>query len=119
MVEDWGFDLTHYGDYRASYQGKGTLRYEGKQQLQCDFEAGQLADGEIVLLCASDSISAFDMTFPSSFEGVTPEGFKISARGFTPKNYLPDRPDDRAGTFAAFRVNELMAETVVGGEAQS
>ncbi len=120
MVENWGLDLTHYGNCIASYRGKGTLTYEGEQQLECDFEAGQLTDGEIVLLYGSESISVLDVTaLPSKFEGVTPEGFKISAHGFTPKSYLPDKPDERTGTFAAFRVNELMAEIVVGGQEQS
>jgi hypothetical protein len=120
MVDDWGFDLTHYGTCIASYRGKGALTYECEQQLECYFEAGQLTDGEIVLLCASDSISLWKANnFPLKFEGITEEGFKISALGFTPRSYLPDKPDDLTGTFAAFRVNELMADIVVGGQAQS
>jgi hypothetical protein len=43
--------LKDYGNSIAVYVGRGALTLKDGRQLNCEFEAGQLSDGEILLLC--------------------------------------------------------------------
>ena len=90
----WGLDLTHYGSCLSLYRGNGTLTLGDGERVDCAFEAGQLASGEVVLLCASDSTSLFGFSISvSAFIGTTAEGYALSADDrITEMNYLPDSP---------------------------
>lgn len=71
----WGLDLSTYGTCRAIYEGKGTLTLSTGECLDCEFQAGQLASGEVTLLCASDSYSFLPFEDSvRSFTGLTSDG---------------------------------------------
>ena len=104
-----GLDLSTYGVCLAVYKGTGQLTLDTGNVVKCAFEAGQLVSGDVILLCASESL-----TFPfpdlkvSSFCGTTREGITLSSNNkITEFNYLPNRPDGQGGCWAAFRLSEL------------
>lgn len=103
--------LSHYGASIAEYYGEGVLTLKDATTVNCSFKAGQLASGEVLLLCdflpplpSCLSISA------NRFEGMTSEGFRISGEGITEVNYLPDLPRDRSGVCAAFLLREMSVQ---------
>ena len=105
--------LAEYGECLSIYRGHGTLTFEDGNKFDCQFEAGQLTNGEVLLLCdflpplpTCLSISA------TKFEGTTSEGFRICAtKAFTELSYLPDIPIDRSsGVWAAFYIREVTVQ---------
>lgn len=115
--------LSHYGEYIASYKGEGVLTLEDGGVFKCKYEAGQLKNGIVLLLC--DFFSPFPILRCSSsankFEGITSEGFRVFANNnITSVNYLPNIPNDRsAGVWAAFYINELSVQMVKETKVQS
>lgn len=74
--------LSHYGDCIATYSGEGTLTLPNNQTAKCSFEAGQLKNRTVVLLCDfSPPPPYFPIAYAQSFEGETDEGFRISTVG--------------------------------------
>ncbi|MBC8526216.1 MAG: hypothetical protein H8D22_04995 [Candidatus Cloacimonetes bacterium] len=106
--------LSYYGDYIASYKGKGVLTLKDGGIFKCKFETGQLRNGIVLLLC--DFLAPFPnllcISSVERFEGITSEGFQVLADNkITSVNYLPDIPNDRSeGTWAAFYVRELSVQ---------
>jgi hypothetical protein len=105
--------LTDYGKCLSVYNGKGVLTLEDGKQYDCQFEAGQLTNGQVLLLCdflpplpTHLSISA------TKFEGTTSEGFRICAiEAFSEVSYLPDIPIDRSsGVWAAFHIHQITVQ---------
>lgn len=43
--------LSFYGESLAAYSGEGTLTLEDTRTASCSFEAGQLKNGSVFLLC--------------------------------------------------------------------
>lgn len=119
--DHWGLDLTSYGTYLAHYEGKGTLTLNNGQVVDCSFEAGQLSNGNVILLCASESFSLFESSsLVAKFHGMTPEGYELSTTGkIRETNYLADRPSGKAGAWAAFRMDELSVQLMKEEDAQS
>jgi hypothetical protein len=100
-----------YGKCLAKYEGKGTIFYDAKK-IKCDFEVGQLLNGEIILLCISKKVSLFSFHSPKleNFEGVTSEGYKIKSKGrIYDINFLPERPSAAKGALA-LRLDELSVQ---------
>jgi hypothetical protein len=107
--------LKDYGDSIAVYVGQGALTLKDGRKLNCEFEAGQLSDGEVLLLCdimPPDLSLCFMTIAANSFEGLTTEGHRIiCANRITEINYLPEPPGDgRTAVFRAFRLDEMTVE---------
>lgn len=117
----WGLDLIHYGTSLATYKGEGILTLAGGERVECEFEAGQLTSGDVILLCATESSYLFGIDVSvSAFSGITADGHRLSADDrITGLNYLPDRPRGRSGTLAAFRLEKLTARTGAEGPVRS
>lgn len=101
--------LSHYGGCFASYRGEGAMTYDDGQKLTCKFEAGQLNNGEVLLLCDFDSPPPFfNELSPVKFEGKTSEGFELWADGgVSGTNYLPGRQAGSSQSGEAFRLREM------------
>jgi hypothetical protein len=111
----WGLDLSTYGSCQAIYDGEGTLTLSTGENLDCAFQAGQLANGEVTLLCASDSYSFLPFEDSViSFNGVTSDGYKLFSDGrIIATNYLPDTT--RSGSYGAFHLEKLSAKASESG----
>jgi hypothetical protein len=101
--------LKDYGRCLSVYNGKGVLTLEDGKKYDCQFEAGQLNNGYVLLLC--DFLPPFPACLrirAANFEGTTSEGFRICAnKGFT----LPDiTVDSSTGVWARFRLHEMSVQ---------
>lgn len=90
---------SHYGKAIAVYTGTGTLSLATGEDMPCRFEAGQLTDGEVLLLCDLEPPSWESMlqamfmpplTAPR-FTGKTSDNRPIVAEGLTSTTYLAKR----------------------------
>src|SRR5713226_2378490 len=98
---------THYGHPISVYAGKGALTLDTGQEIPCDFEAGQLANGEILVLCdwkpKRPELALGAMFQPpvtsQKLVGTTNDNCHIIAEGLTRVNYLAksNRVDFREG----------------------
>jgi hypothetical protein len=108
--------LSHYGKAIAEYPGKGSVTLEDGRQMQCTFLAGQLAAGDVLLLCEFQEFILDSHPVAKSFEGTTDKGHLLNAqqgdngRGITWCPFLPNRE----GCWHAFHVWELKVEMVGG-----
>jgi hypothetical protein len=107
--------LDDYGESIAVYVGQGVLTLKDGRKLNCEFEAGQLSDGEVLLLCSimpPDPSLCFTTIAAISFDGLTAEGHRIAcANRITEINYLPEPPGDgRTAVFTAFRLDEMTVQ---------
>ena len=106
--EAWGFNLNAYGTCQTVYEGKGTLALSSGEQVECDFQVGQLSNGDVILLCGTRayySLLGFGDSV-ESFHGVTHEGYKLASAGrIRSTNYLPNMT--RPGTFEALHLERL------------
>ncbi len=108
--------LSAYGDYIATYNGNGTLTLEDAQTISCTFEAGQLRNGEIRLLCTSPEFFSF-MTPIKRFDGTTVEGYSVSSeRKLVRLDYLSS---SKSGTWAAYRLDVMKVQMSEHRQAQS
>lgn len=100
--------LTAYGDYIATYNGNGILTLEDTQPpISCTFEAGQLRNGEIRLLCSSSNFYSF-MTPIKKFDGTTVEGYRVSSeRQIMGIDY---QSSSQSGTWAAYHLQEMIVQ---------
>ena len=113
--------LPDYGKYLSIYQGKGFLTLEDGKKYDCEFEAGQLNNGDVLLLC--DFLPPFPtcMRIPAAkFQGTTSKGFGICSNiGINEVTYLPAISKDRSsGTWAAFHLDEMLVQMAEYGQTQ-
>ena len=108
--------LSFYGEYLAAYSGEGILTLQGGLTASCTFEAGQLINGSVFLLCNFPEKNIF-FSFVSiqRFEGTTPQGFHISIDdsiedNIMNTNYLPDPLPDQSGTSAAYAIRQMTVQ---------
>ena len=98
--------LTDYGKCLSVYHGKGVLTLEDGKKYDCQFEAGQLNNGRVLLLC--DFLPPFptcSIISAAKFEGTTSEGFRICANKV---NYPFDiTVDSSPRMWAALRLDEM------------
>jgi|Deesub1362A_J573_1020465.scaffolds.fasta_scaffold11560_2 hypothetical protein len=106
--------LSHYGVSIAEYHGKGVLTLKDGKRVQCRFEAGQLKTGDVLLLlCNFLPLPPSCLSILANrFEGITSEGFRISAEGITATNYLPDLPIDCSGVWVALHLREMSVQMI-------
>jgi hypothetical protein len=108
--------LSHYGTCIAQYFGKGELTFKGGEKASCKFEAGQLNNGDVVMLY--DLTPPFDFRLGlsvSSFEGTTSDGHKVVANDVSAKiNYLPKIPQGRSGMWGSILWREISVQMLEG-----
>jgi hypothetical protein len=110
----------HYGKTTAVYHGKGTLTLNDGREIQAAFEAGQLTNGDVLLLCDLEPESLGDLlramfeppVTASKFVGTTGNGLSLTAVNLDMTNFLAktNRIDFEKGLaecYHAFRVGEL------------
>src|SRR5438034_9784637 len=80
--------LTAYGEPIATYTGHGVLTLGGGREIDCNFEAGQLKTGMVLLFSHFDlSKGVFGLEWllsgqrAETFVGTTSEGSKIVGNG--------------------------------------
>lgn len=109
--------LKEYGNCLSVYHGNGILTLEDGKKLDCAFEAGQLNNGRVLLLC--DFLPPFPTCLSISaakFEGTTSEGFRICANKV---NYPFDiTVDSSPRMWAAFRLDEMSVKIAEDGHTQ-
>lgn len=114
--------LKNYGNCLCEYHGKGVITLEDGKKFECLFEAGQLTNGQVLLLCDFfPPLPVYLSISANKFEGMTPDGFRISAtEAFSETNYLPDLPIGRSsGMWAAFHIPKIIVQTSEEGRSQS
>lgn len=101
--------LKDYGNCLSVYHGKGILTLEDGKKLDCLFEAGQLTNGKVLLLC--DFLPPFPTCLSISaakLEGTTSEGFRICTNKVNyPFNITID---SSPRMWAAFRLDEMSVQ---------
>lgn len=108
--------LTHYGTCIAQYYGHGELTLKGEYKLDCQFEAGQLNNGDVIILCDFSSVQFLPDLSESRFEGTTLEGYKVTANNAINKiNYLPEIPPGRSGSWESILWRHISVQ-MVGGD---
>jgi len=95
--------LSLYGACIADYKGEGTLELQDGEQINCNFEAGQLESGRVILLYRTNAAWLF--TPVRSFQGVSVDGFRLQASGKF--DDIPDLRDDEALEVDRFAVLDL------------
>ena len=94
--------MNPYGVVFAEYQGIGALRWKSGAQSSCTFQAFQLRDGDVRVLCqTTDMLLPVDT--PEALAGKTSDGQSLVARGLFETNYLPRSPDN----YHAYRAKVL------------
>jgi hypothetical protein len=108
--------LTHYGTCIAQYYGHGELTLKGEYKLSCKFEAGQLNNGDVIILCDFSSVQFLPDLSESRFDGTTLEGYKVTANNAINKiNYLPEIPTGRSGSWESILWRHISVQ-MVGGD---
>lgn len=119
MKDAESYLISNYGSCIALYRGQGNLTLKTGENLSCDFEAGQLADGSTFLLCDFHPPIPHRFDLPAMrFVGRTSEGANASAGGaFHETNYLPDLPADRSpGLWAAYHLRQMTVDYVANAQ---
>ena len=105
--------LRDYGNYLSEYHGRGVITLEDGKKCECLFEAGQLTNGQVLLLCDFlPPLPIYLSISANKFEGTASGGFRIWATGvFSEVSYLPDIPIDRSlGVWAAFHIQQMTVQ---------
>lgn len=72
--------LEYYGEPLAAYQGTGQLRSSSGSTINCEFEAGQLRTGMVILLCKFSNVQHLENI--NSFQGQTFDNYRVSSTDF-------------------------------------
>ena len=80
--------LSDFGNLFEVYNGEGTISYGDNKHVSCQFEAGQLETGEVLIQCnyASDPLEADDLWNADDssfiFQGITVDHFYVESQRF-------------------------------------
>lgn len=108
----------HYTNCIAEYAGTGALTFSDGSRIDCPFQAGQLATGDVILICedippgALGDRSLYEEdggVYPVHFQGATAEEMTLESGdgGFAFYNYLTDLSNTPDSIWAAFRLREV------------
>jgi len=113
--------LSFYGESLAAYSGEGTLTLEDTRIASCTFEAGQLKNGSVFLLCNFPERDPFLPHIPvQRFDGTTHQGFHVSIEDeIVSTNYLPNTLPNQSGTPAAYAVRQMTVQKAEDAQVQS
>lgn len=100
--------LSAYGTSIRSYEGTGRLRLRTGPPLACSYEAGQLSDGEVLVLSRIPTYVA-GIDAADSFTGRTANGWTLVADLDDSVNVIGNGPDLPPGTYLAHRAQTLRA----------
>ena len=96
--------MNEYGPVLVNYQGVGTLELEDGP-VDCSFEACQLRDGDILLVCKlpeTDLARLFCPPEAKRFSGRTDDGSFVTATGLRETSYLPNSDNGEPGQYSAY-----------------
>ena len=116
--------LSIYGRTLRAYDGVGTLIFADHHPVTVNFEAGQLANGQILLWCHTAADNATQMMEHSDrvtgFEGTTQEGFTIRAEAQMREfGYLPPTPEMYDScVMATYEFRDIYMDTVAKASKQ-
>jgi hypothetical protein len=113
--------LTFYGECLATYSSEGTLTLEDTRTASCTFEAGQLKNGSVFLLCNFLEPDPYLPHIPvQRFDGITSQGFCVSIEDeIVSTNYLPDSLPDQSSTPAAYTVRQMTVQKAENAQVHS
>jgi hypothetical protein len=94
--------LSDYGRPLFSHQGEGSLRLRSGDAVPCSFEAGQLSNGEVLVLAMS-STHTWGSDVADRFAGQTANGSRVDATLDIPINVLGRARGLAPGTYFAYR----------------
>ena len=100
--------LSDYGLPIRSYHGTGTLHLRSGTAITCSFEAGQFANGDVLVL-SHTSADVWEDDAATAFTGQTADGWSIDADLDTPITVLGSGLQLPAGTYFAHRATRLHA----------
>lgn len=98
--------LNPYGIVLAEYRGIGALRWKSGAQRSCTFQAFQLRDGDVRVLCQATDIPV-TLDTAEALVGTTSDGRALVASGLFETNYLARLPDNYRGAGHAYRAKVL------------
>lgn len=101
--------LSHYGSPVCSYDGRGTLHLHSGTPVACSFEAGQLSNGDVLLLSGTPS-DVWSTDAADRFTGQTADGRTIDAELDLTINVLGTDSGVPLGTYFAHCVVKLRAQ---------
>jgi hypothetical protein len=114
-----------YGDLLLHYEGRGELTLEDSTQIQVAFKAGQLTDGNILLLCQWP-LEHFFAPFMdwnaavSKFSGLANNGYQLVSTSVSHESaYLPSLPEGIDGYWVALVLRELTVVSALGEARQA
>ena len=96
--------MNPYGIVFAEYRGIGALRWKSGAHRSCTFQAFQLRDGDVRVLCQTTDPLPFDTA--EALAGKTSDGRALVASGLFETNYL-GLPNNFHGTSRAYRAKVL------------
>jgi hypothetical protein len=102
--------LEIYGELLFSCSGTGELFDSEEKPWRCQFEAGQLHNGDCLILCDfTESIPSISLYLepPLRFSGTTEDGRTLTTSDLIQTNYLPETPKDQSGTYLALHARRL------------
>ena len=111
-------DLSLYGRTLRTYEGTGSLSFLDDPALPVNFQAGQLADGRVLLWCHTAADNAVLMWEHSDrvtgFRGTTQDGFTLRADiQICEIDYLPPAPETYDScVMATYEFRDIYMETV-------
>jgi len=112
-------------DWIATYSGEGILTLEDKRTILCTFEAGQLKNGEVLLLCGlppPPALPAFSPYVPPhKFEGTNAKDFQVSTRGnISIVDFdLDYTPNTHSENWVIYHLSEMMVQMTKGKQVDS
>jgi hypothetical protein len=108
--------LSYYGAPIAEYHGSGVLTLTDGTRVDCEFEAGQLTTGSVLLFCISSRIRGTNSE-AIKFEGTTSENFEVTAQKhivFSEAHYSSSAP-----TQVIFLLRQLFVSTAKNNDART
>jgi hypothetical protein len=104
---EFGAKVNEYGGVLAEYSCTGTVRWKHRAATSCTFQAFQLRDGQVIVLCKMTDVGLTTFDTVEALTGTTHDGRTVTTSGLFETNYLPPLPNSEGGTYCAYRANVL------------
>jgi hypothetical protein len=100
--------LAEYGVPIRTYSGSGNLRLRSGTLVGCSFEAGQLPNGDVLVLSHS-SLNVWEDDAADRLTGETSDGWSIEAELDVSIDFLSEHAELPCGTYFAHRAVQMQA----------